>query len=315
MNKKTNASQNNFIMYPTNDVCFSGLMENPIVRRGFCAAILRISPDEILDTELLPTHLRRDYADDKLGVLDVLVRLQDGTQINLEMQVRDFEFWDERALFYLSKMYTGQLKSGEDYENLQKCIHVSILDFIHFPEDDRCFRTLHFRDDETGKLYSNKLELQVLELKKLPPEVQTEESIIRWMRFLNGKSREEFENMARTSEYFGEAYEALQKLSADDKKRIEYEAREKALRDYNALMNSAKRRGHLEGWEEGRKEGQEEGRKEGREEGRKEGVHDGIRLVRRVDRLHDKGATDEQIAKECMISVEEVGEILGTGHF
>ena len=133
--------------------------------------------------------------------------------------------------------------------------------------------------------------------------------------------------MARTSEYFDEAYEALQKLSADDKKRIEYEAREKALRDHNALMNSAKRRGHLEGWEkgleeglkegreEGRKEGLKEGRKEGRKEGLKEGIHDGIRLVRRVDRLHDKGVTDEQIAKECMISVEEVGEILGTGHF
>ena len=75
MDKKTNAPQNNFIMHPTNDVCFSGLMENPVVRKGFCAAVLRISPDEILDTELLPTHLHRDYVNDKLGILDVLVRI------------------------------------------------------------------------------------------------------------------------------------------------------------------------------------------------------------------------------------------------
>lgn len=113
--------------------------------------------------------------------------------------------------------------------------------------------------------------------------------------------------MAMSSEYLGEAYEVLQKLSADDKKRIEYEAREKALRDYNALMNSAKRRGHLEG--------REEGLKEGMEKGRNEGIHEGIKLVRRVDSLHDKGATNEQIAQECMISVEEVDGILGTGHF
>ena len=33
-----------FIMHPTNDVCFAGLMENPAVRKGFCAAILRIKP-------------------------------------------------------------------------------------------------------------------------------------------------------------------------------------------------------------------------------------------------------------------------------
>ena len=32
--------------------------------------------------------------------------------------------------------------------------------------------------------------------------------------FFNGKSKEEFERMAKTSEYLGEAYEALQKLSA-----------------------------------------------------------------------------------------------------
>lgn len=113
--------------------------------------------------------------------------------------------------------------------------------------------------------------------------------------------------MAMTSEYLGAAYEALQKLSADDQKRIEYEAREKALRDHNALMNSAKRRGHLEGWEEGIAEG--------RKEGMKEGVHAGIKLVRRVDGLHAKGLTNEQIAQECMISLEEVSEILGTGHF
>ena len=137
--------------------------------------------------------------------------------------------------------------------------------------------------------------------------------------------------MAMSSEYLGEAYEVLQKLSADDKKRIEYEAREKAIRDYNALMNSAKRRGHLEGREEGLKEGMKEGLKEGMEKGmekgvekgmeegmekgRNEGIHEGIKLVRRVDSLHDKGATNEQIAQECMISVEEVDKILGTGHF
>ncbi len=101
--------------------------------------------------------------------------------------------------------------------------------FHPFPEDNRCFRTLHFRDDDTGKLYSNKLELQILELKKVAARGSDREEIIRWMRFFNGKSREEFENMAMSSEYFGEAYEVLQKLSADDKKRIEYEAREKPL--------------------------------------------------------------------------------------
>ena len=40
-----------------------------------------------------------------------------------------------------------------------------------------------------------------------------------------------------------------------EEKRLEYEAREKAIRDYNQLMFEAKQNG----WKEGRKEGREEG--------------------------------------------------------
>ena len=65
----------------------------------------------------------------------------------------------------------------------------------------------------------------MLELGKLPPEDQNEEGIIRWMRFLNAKSRKELKEMAKQDEYFGEAYEELDRLSADEKKRLEYETR------------------------------------------------------------------------------------------
>ena len=46
-------------------------------------------------------------------------------------------------------------------------------------------------------------------------------------------------------------FEQLQIISQDDKKRIEYEAREKAIRDYNYLMNSAEQRGIQKGIQQG----------------------------------------------------------------
>lgn len=79
MTKTQNGTQTDFIMSPTVDVCFAGLMENPVVRKGFCAAVMRIPPDLIGETMLLPTHLRRENAQDKLGILDVVVKLKDGT--------------------------------------------------------------------------------------------------------------------------------------------------------------------------------------------------------------------------------------------
>ena len=53
--------------------------------------------------------------------------------------------------------------------------------------------------------------------------------------------------MAGTDEYIKEAYRELEKMSADEKARLEYEAREKAIRDYNSQINSALRRGEEEG--------------------------------------------------------------------
>ena len=51
-------------------------------------------------------------------------------------------------------------------------------------------------------------------------------------------------------------------ISQDNQKRLEYEAREKAVRDYNQGMLEAEQRGRKEGYQEGREEGKKEGEHE-----------------------------------------------------
>ena len=77
------------------------------------------------------------------------------------------------------------------------------------------------------------------------------------------KTRKDFKEMAKKNSKLEEAYDVLDKLSADEKKRLEYETRQRAIRDYNIGMLTAERRGI----EAGRKIGMEEGREEGRTEG------------------------------------------------
>ena len=250
---KKDHTDDKFIMLPTVDVCFKSLMNNPKVRKGFIAALLNVAPETIAETTLLPTALRQDYPDDKLGILDVRVLMEDRQQFDMEMQVAYFEYWDARILFYLSKIFTDQLKKGEPYENLKKCIHVSILDFIYFEDDDDCHRMICFCDEKTGKKYTDLMEIQILELKKLPKELKNDPDILNWMRFLGGKTRREFEAMAKKDEYIEEAYRELEKLSADEQAKLEYEAREKAIRDHNSQMNSALKRGMEKGIEKGQR--------------------------------------------------------------
>ena len=96
--------------------------------------------------------------------------------------------------------------------------------------------------------------------------------------------------MAKANEYLDEAYKTLIKLSADDQKRLEYEAREKALRDYNSQMENAEKRGIKIGEERG--------------------IKLGVVITKKVFQLHMQGKTKEEIAEECNITVEEVTEIL-----
>lgn len=68
--------------------------------------------------------------------------------------------------------------------------------------------------------------------------------------------------MAKTDEYIEEAYKELEKLSADEQAKLEYEAREKAIRDHNSQMSSALRRGMQRGIEKGLQQGIQQGRME-----------------------------------------------------
>ena len=295
---KTNKSskQDNFIMLPTVDFCFKELMQNPKVRQGIISAILNVSPDEIEHTELMPTILPKQHKDDKFGILDVRVKLKDGTQIDLEMQVDFFDFWANRSIFYLSKMYTSQIKSGESYDQLKKCIHVSILSDTYFPNDNRYYRQIAFCDTQTGEIYSDLMEMHILELSKLPPEDKNEDGIILWMRFLGGKCKEDFEKMAEKDVYIGEAYELLKNLSADEKKRIEYEYREKCIRDHNMMMQTATRRGLEAGMQEGLQKGIQKGIQKGKSE--------------LIVNMNTAGYPISEIAKIANLSEKQVEEIL-----
>lgn len=112
--------------------------------------------------------------------------------------------------------------------------------------------------------------------------------MIRWMRFFGGKCREDFEHMAKKDEYIGEAYEVLQRMSADERKRLEYETRQKAIRDYNTQMNSAERRGIQQGIEQGI------------EQGRRQGV------CSIVKKLWKKGTSIEEIADLLDMKAEDI---------
>lgn len=136
------------------------------------------------------------------------------------------------------------------------------------------------------------------------PEDQSEDGLIRWMRFLRGKSRKEFEEMAKKDEYIEEAYNELKKLSLDEQKRLEYELRQKAVRDHNMMMKSAEKRGLEIGEKRGLEIGEKRGEKRGIEIGRKQGER--IALKRIVENQIKAGKSAEETAELLGLDLQEV---------
>ena len=88
------------------------------------------------------------------------------------------------------------------------------------------------------------MEFHVLELPKLPKELREDSSDIElWGKFISAERKEEFDVLAEKNTYIGSAYRHLQVISQDKQKRMEYEAREKAVRDYNQGILEAEQRG------------------------------------------------------------------------
>ena len=90
--------------------------------------------------------------------------LNDDTRMDIEMQVHRQKYWIKRKLFYLSKTYTDDLKIGQDYSKLRKCISISILDFNLLEDDD--YHSVYTLRNKKGKELTDLLELHILELKK-----------------------------------------------------------------------------------------------------------------------------------------------------
>ncbi len=238
-----------FLMKPKIDFAFKEIMTDAEARKGFLSAVLKLNPSDIKETCILNTFLRKVHEEDKQGILDVRISMNDDTEIDVEIQLSELRAWADRSLFYVAKMYTEQIEAGQDYDILKKCVSISILDFKLLAEEDfySCF---HIREDSRNTVYTDKIEFHVIELPKLPQELKEDSSdILLWAKFINAERKEDFEMIAEKNQYIGSAYKRLQNISRDKQMQMEYEAREKAVRDYNQMMKEARESGEKIGVE------------------------------------------------------------------
>ena len=263
---------------PTVDFAFKrvfGNPEHPRITIHFLNAILGPSL-QIRSVEFCNPILDKKTDDDKLSILDILAEDDRGRLINIEIQTSVPAGLNQRLTYYVSSLYSGQLKEGVKHTALNPAISICVLTQPMYSKDPRLH--LDFRLRETsGLLLTDDLQIHLLQLSKLREPVHNisgATSVEKWAYFLLNVEHLSLSGVRGIfpEAEFSEAAGVLNMISQSPEQRQLYEARKKFQFDEAARMEGALNQGREEGLNEGLKQGREQGREEGRAQGRAEGT-------------------------------------------
>ena len=289
---------------PKLDVVFQALfgeVGNESITKGFLETILERKIDSI-DLSRNPI-LRREFKDEKLGVLDIIAKIDENEICNIELQIVDKKNIIERILYYWSRLYSRQIKSGEDYKILQKAIVILITDFkIENLEELDYHSRWKIMEDKQGKkiILTQKLEIDIIELPKIIGKEKEQDNLLDWLYFLENPKSERVTKKMKENENLKEAVKKLDNLSEDEKMQRIADLRQKAIMDEKAI------------YEKGLEIGIEKGIQRGMEKGIEKGIMEGSQKekIEIAKKMLELKIDKETIAEATGLTEQEIEKIL-----
>ncbi|EMB30947.1 Rpn family recombination-promoting nuclease/putative transposase [Treponema denticola] len=241
----------NFKITLRNDYAFKrifGTEENTDILQDLLECILDILPENIAGLELLDKEFHKEILTEKLGILDIKLRLKDKTIINIEIQNRWRGDFPERSVYYWSKMYNESIKQGQDYTNLPKCITINLIG-KGFNKNKRLHNKYFVMEKDTKEPLFSKLEIHIINLEtaKLLEESNYKDiktkRLLSWLKFIETDDREVRKMLAQNSKTMKKANAAIEVMEMSPRDKWLYESRMKYQHD----MASEKHEGYTEG--------------------------------------------------------------------
>ena len=205
----------------TNDYMFRAVLQsNNKVLRGLICSLLHLEESEVQSVEITNPVILGEAIDDKEIRLDINVRLNNMSIINLEMQVANKLNWQNRSLIYLSRSFDN-LNRGHDYLDVQPAIHIGFLDYTLFQEQPEFYATYKLMNMKNHNIYSDNFVLSVVDLSRIDLATGEDKKyyIDAWAKLFKATTWEEIKKMAATNEYLQEASRSIFQFNTDEQMR------------------------------------------------------------------------------------------------
>lgn len=212
MNKKER------ILSPKIDVIFQALfgeIGNEKITKDFLSAILE---EEIIEINLRQNPiLKRLNLKDKMGILDLIVEINNNEYCNVEMQVTKQEDLVERGLFYWAKLFSRGISKGEEYKKLKRTITILIVDFEinDLEEEEYCTKWKLIEDKRRKRTLTNKIEVIIIELPKIYKANIKDSKLLEWLYFIDNPSSKEVKEIMLKNDSIKEADKKLKEIYND----------------------------------------------------------------------------------------------------
>ena len=279
----------------------------------------RIFDLDVVDAQILEgTQLhKKDFDEDELfsTSVDVRAKLNDGTEVIIEIQVRKQHYFLNRFHYYLANQLVENVQqlrqqgqTHKMYEQMEPVYGIAILEKTLLPDEESPINTYWMANSRTGKPLNsyykdgkrqNLLQIAFLELDKYNKDKHITDEGRQWLEFFGNLPFSKEPSQAVTH-----ADSLLDSSSWTQEEKAMIDERIRIQENYDMTMETAIDEAREEGLEQGLEQGLERGLKQGLERGRYEGQ---LELIRK---MLSKGLSLEVVSDVTGLSVEELETLL-----
>ena len=215
---------------------------------------------KIVSIEIENPYVGPNFEGDKWVVLDILATDERGRKFNIEMQTSIPPGLRQRLAFYDARLYVDQMRQGDQYQELRPAIVICVLDKPLLTDCDNLHTDFRLRD-ELGRVFTDDLQIHVLELTKLAVTRENLKAALpaeRWAYFLLNAENltvAEIRELFPEPE-FAEAAGVLEMIKDNPDQMSDYISRLKYKLDETWRIESTRAEALREGREEGELIGQ-----------------------------------------------------------
>ena len=232
---------------------FYGRKENEEFLQDFLEAIL--GEKIVIKKVMHDVRLEQLAKEQKFGILDLGVELEDGEFINVEIQIKNYKNIEKRTTFYACKKLIEQLGPGEDYRQLKPTIIIAILDYSFIKLPEYITETVRVVKEHREYEINNDVKYYYIELEKFRNQnPDMTKRINQWSAFLDMERSDLLEMACKENDKVKRAVENYEVLTGDEEVKRLAEIRLMSKLEEKSALDCAREEGLEQGLKRGKKE-------------------------------------------------------------